>query len=145
MVIGRYEPSRFTAETIGEELLRLTDSLNLHTSPHGQCWSHSDWADLKSASEVRSPEEVSTPMQRLSDASSFWHQDVRKQNCWMVLWSNREQTEIRTMDGTVLNKLEPYDVILIHNTLVEHRTPEKVSNDRWFFRRFVIEPEWLQK
>jgi hypothetical protein len=129
LVIGRYEPSRWTAETIGRELLRLTDSLHLQ-----EC------EDLTSTSEVRSPETNIKIARKLTKMG--WHSDREGADVWIVLWSNREQTEIRTPNRVVL-KPEPYDVVLFHNKSVEHRGPKKMSRDRWFFRRFVRMPRWL--
>jgi hypothetical protein len=61
----------------------------------------------------------------------------------MVLWSNREQTEIKLADGTEI-KPTPGDVLLIANSVVEHRTPQVISKDRWFFRQYTNTPDWME-
>jgi hypothetical protein len=141
IVVGRYEPRSLDAEVMGKVLLRLTERAGLRSDGSG-CWTHADWGDPASTAEVRSPESNARVAEELAQR---WHRDGSNSDggdLWIVLWSNREQTEIRTADGAAV-ALDPCDVVLIRNGSVEHRSPEKASPDRWFFRRLVQPPEWL--
>jgi len=141
-VIGRYEPEIFNAKTIGEHLLKLTEELKLESYEQGG-WSGATWLDWEKGAEVREPY-ISMRYAGSQNDVAKWHHDNRSSSpgMYMVLWSNREQTEIKLPDGTIL-RADPGDVLLVSNDEVQHRTPIQVSNDRWFFRRFVQKPNEL--
>lgn len=148
-VIGKYIPPVLESDRIGLDLLDFTKQLRTHS---GGVWSELDhefykamlrkiaeWSDREKAAEVRCPSSII----HVSDGlSNVWHHDIPDdENLAMVLWSNREPTEI------LYNKQEVHadsgDVILIRNRTVLHRTPYSLSPDRFFFRRYVVTPEWL--
>ena len=95
---------------------------------------HADVRDPKLNNELKS-QLVASNWHR--DVSYSWHSELA-----MVVWSNREQTEIQLPDGTVIEP-EPYDIVAIHNDKVMHKTPSRMSEDRWFFRAHLRAPEWL--
>lgn len=66
---------------------------------------------------------------------NYWHKD--RTNSHMLVWSNREATEIR-LDHTVYT-FAPYDVILLDDRVCHHRIPEIVSDDRLFWRLLYID------
>jgi hypothetical protein len=139
-VIGRYEPSNFDATEMGEHLAKLSVDFGLETSGSGY-WYMAAWGDIKLSAELRSP--ANHPEIVSYGSSTKWHKDNFSADVGMVVWSNREQTEIRLPDGGVI-KPEPGDILLIRNLSVEHRTPPEVSPDRWFFRRHVKVPDWME-
>jgi hypothetical protein len=145
-VIGRYEPSNFSIKKIAEELLYLTDSLDLQTktysNPMDDFVADDRCVSDQHAYEVRSPKNNNLMVKKSGEIRN-WHRDRGGIDTALVLWSNREQTEVRTSNRTVI-KLNPGDVILIHNKSIMHRIPQKISDDRWFFRRFVKTPNWLK-
>ena len=137
-VIGRYEPDQLDPAKIGTELVSLTNNLNLETFAYGAY--NTDWTDHNTASEVRAPR--TNEYMAKSENVTPWHKDNSGKECALVLWSNREQTEIKTPNGDIL-KPDPFDVLCIANAAVEHRTPPQISEDRWFFRRTVKVPDWM--
>lgn len=140
VVIGHYDMHTADPKVIGEELAEMTKDL-----PKGySSWHGADWTD-ESGAEVRTPETSRESGFRLLAKrieNDGWHRDAHDSPLSMIVWSNQEQTEIRTPDGTVI-QTEPGDVIIIDNLAVEHRTPPNASLDRWFFRRYVQTPDWL--
>lgn len=69
----------------------------------------------------------------------YWHQDYVYRNrelCrYLLLWSNREQTQIRSLKTEKqLPDFKPYQFILVDNLRTEHRMPPVISPDRWFLR-----------
>jgi hypothetical protein len=140
LVIGRYEPSNFDAQEMGRYLTDVSVKRGLETSGYGYWWK-SAWGDDKLSAELRSPN--NHPEIVSYGTSTKWHRDNNSSDVGMVLWSNREQTEIKLPDETVIRP-EPGDILLIRNLSVEHRTPPEVSSDRWFFRRHVKVPEWME-
>lgn len=142
MIIGRYVPTVYDPGVVGPELLRVSQNAGLVSLNGIQAyWPMAVWGDAKTASELRSPENHAFVT---GSRASEWHQDTYGQQFAMMLWSNREQTEIMLLDGTILHP-EPYDILLVSNTAVQHRTPPVISEDRWFFRRVVEEPDWMAK
>ena len=142
-VIGRYTPDKLDASTIGEDLLRYTVEQQLAQASFG-AWNLAEWSNFGLAAEVRSPS--ANQIAKTGKVASVWHKDnstLGDPTLGMVLWSNREQTELLLPDGTILNP-EPFDILLIHNDSVKHRTPPEMSEDRWFFRRMVKVPDWMQ-
>lgn len=64
-----------------------------------------------------------------------YHQDCGQNPSHLIVWSNREQTEVRLLAGTkILKPFKPYAIILVNNYLVEHRVPTVISRDRLFAR-----------
>jgi hypothetical protein len=138
-VIGKYNPRKLDSKKIAGHLVKITIDQNLIGFKKGS-WPSADWHDGIDA-EVRSPENYTKGYAGFPQ----WHQDMPIDNdpsLGMVLWSNREQTEIKLPDDTILNAV-PGDVLLIRNKSVHHRTPKIMSPDRWFFRRFVKVPDWM--
>lgn len=136
-IVGRYEPQQLDGSLIGRELVTLTSDLK--TQGYGS-WTGGDWQDHQAAAEVRPPDVTQMILDR-PEYISDWHRDNSGKPGGVVVWSNREQTEIKLKDGTVLCP-DSCDVLLISNAEVEHRTPQKISKDRWFFRRHVELPDW---
>ncbi len=69
------------------------------------------------------------------DTANQWHQDCNRKTKYFIVWSNREQTEVRLLAGTkILKPFKPYAIILVNNYLVEHRVPTVISRDRLFAR-----------
>ena len=52
---------------------------------------------------------------------------------WMIVWSNKEPTDICTADY-VRYVFNPFDAVLLDNRAVYHRVPPCVSAFRWFVR-----------
>lgn len=138
-VIGRYQPRKLDAKRIGQHLIDITKNLQCEDSRGA--WSEADWYSHKLSAEVRTT--IANEKSRRSGIALPWHRDSQGKDIAMVLWSNREQTEIQLPDETVL-KPDSYDIVIIRNTVVKHRTPPQVSSDRWFFRRFVKVPDFLR-
>ena len=53
---------------------------------------------------------------------------------WMIVWSNKEPTDICIAAGYARYMFNPFDVILLDNHAVYHRVPPCVSAFRWFVR-----------
>lgn len=142
-VIGRFEPSLFDARLIGYELLEATRHFQIDGFG---TWTGSTWYDHYTTAEVREPK-VSASLSKHGGpdpALAPWHRDrIGNENTCMVIWSNQEQTEIKLPDGTEL-KPNPGDILIIDNEHVMHRTPVQVSENRWFFRRYVKTPSWME-
>lgn len=81
---------------------------------------------------------------RHHEIAGSWHHDgmFGDSPTAMVVWSNREQTEVQLSNGTVIQP-DPGDIVLVHNTMTKHRSPQKMSEDRWFFRSHISVPTWL--
>jgi hypothetical protein len=139
MIIGNYMPETYDPAVIGEKLLELTNSLGMKRMPDYGAWPSSSWSIYDEAAEVRSPD--NHVVVREHGTSHRWHRDGTGDTA-MVVWSNREGTEIKLPDGTEI-QTAPGDIVALRNTVVEHRTPDKQSPDRWFFRRTCVVPEWL--
>lgn len=148
-VIGKYQPDTFDAKKIGEELLDMTSGLDVHpravwrgdASYNPDIFHFTAWYKLDVGAEVRPPDSNIYTSQ-FKEAASLFHHDGVSEDSVVVVWSNREQTEIQLADGTIIHG-EPGDVIALRNEQVLHRTPEIKSTDRWFFRRYVKPPEWM--
>lgn len=141
-VIGKFEPDIFDAAKIGETLIIMTSDLQTYSFG---AWEGADWYDFSEAAEVRSPETVHENLK--SGKTVNWHRDGHSghsldSSYCMAVWSNREQTELKLADETVLRP-NPGEVVIIQNSAVLHRTPPELSPDRWFFRRVVQKPDWL--
>ena len=71
-----------------------------------------------------------------TDPDIPWHRDGERtqdyQNVQLILWSNREPTEIRDHHSKETVILKPYAVTVIDNAKFEHRRPERLSTDRLF-------------
>lgn len=139
-IIGYYKPDIFHASAIAQNLVGMTVINGLEQSGSG-AWDNAEWSSDLLAAEVRSPANHAFVV--ANGRSTEWHNDGGLPDMAMVVWSNREQTEVRLKDGTIL-RADPGDVMLINNSIVEHRTPPKLSEDRWFFRRYVKVPDWMQ-
>jgi len=59
-----------------------------------------------------------------SSAANHWHHD-QPLDIGLILWSNMFPTEIRLSDGRIVTA-KPFDVVLLDNANVHHRTPEYV-------------------
>ncbi len=63
-----------------------------------------------------------------------YHQDCGQNPSHLIVWSNREQTEVRDKRTRVeLPKFKSYQVVIIRNRIAEHRSPTP-SPDRLFWR-----------
>lgn len=119
--LGLFVPQEFDTAEIANGLLSLIEA-------HGVDVFHS------SLPEVREPQE-SLGISRYNTASSEWHQDCGGVTKYMIIWSNKEQTEVR-LKGVVGSELwfPQGHVLLLNNNALEHRTPPIMSCDRWFAR-----------
>lgn len=102
-----------------------------------------EFLDERSSGGIRDPQE--NLRLRTDAVASMWHKDISfmyADNLAMILWSNREQTEIKLPDETIIQP-DPCDIVMVHNEKAMHRTPQLMSNDRWFYRNHVRAPEWL--
>lgn len=150
-IIGRYRPRTLNPSRMSERLFAISKQHNLQPfSPksHGVKVERgrSRWTFYHLDGELRFPEDNLDIKSRI-DGVNAWHHDRpstmhREKKLGMVLWSNREQTEIRLPDGEILVP-NPGDVALMRNADAEHKTPTIMSPDRWFFRQFVVCPDWL--
>lgn len=136
-VIGRFnpEPSQLDSATLNDKALSVIAEHELV---------HHSLAYVA----VREPAYNKTLTK--NDIVSVWHRDKdsmygpdNDKLLTMLIWSNREQTQIQLPDGTVFNPT-PGDILLVHNDSVMHRTPPEVSDDRWFFRAMVKTPKWME-
>ena len=120
-VIDRYEPETLDPDIVGQELLAITKRHNMIEYSEG-AWDGATWKSHPRGAELRAPKVTKQVME--NKLSTAWHHDGRGQtpNQVMIVWSNREQTEVKTPGGEIVCP-EPYDVIAIVNDLVEHRTP----------------------
>ena|ERR1051326_3829092 len=60
-----------------------------------------------------------------------------------IVWSNKLPTEIRDKETKALITLQPKQVAVINDQLVEHRAPKaKESDDRWFVRAWPYGRMW---
>lgn len=159
IVIGKYLPQIMDAEKIGMDLVEMTKHIESHGQGRGNYIgppAASDateylayivqWMHGPMHAEVRSPESSA----HTTNPVTNWHHDgiykprpdgdygtsLHDEQAGMVVWSNRESTEIRLADETVIRP-EPGDIVLIRNMAAMHRTPLVRSADRWFFRRYV--------
>lgn len=118
-VLTNWKPSRLDVKTIQLEMRVVLGSLLLSSS----------------IPDVRSPRDH----RKLTDLHTLgWHQDNAGQDCYLALWSNVLPTEVRFRNGRTLNA-KAGDVLLVHNSAVRHRMPERASRtrSRWFARTCV--------
>ena len=80
------------------------------------------------------PTKTSADKSRYEEASYIWpgdwHQDdlLGTPHPYIWVWSNEYPTEIQTPDGEI-HRGDPYDVVLLRNDVVKHRTPADYVKD----------------
>lgn len=135
-VLGTFKPKKWRASVIGQELTWFTNMKGL--TPHAsvpmlkvieKC-SWKNYALHASVVRFAHPEYE----------GSGWHQDGdhapgADMNCRLVLWSNRDCTEIRS--GGVVYTPKPFEVVIFNNLECYHRRPPHVEGKRWLFRQRV--------
>lgn len=92
----------------------------------GLTWQSENWRGVESNQEIH----------RYDPSISAWHRDgneLLKENT-IVVWSNREQTEVLDPRTSTICHFNPYEVVLIHNQIAQHRMPAYISPDRLFVR-----------
>lgn len=125
MVVGRFEPDPITELGFGTIWRGVHKQVPFLNGTEGN---------------VRDPE--TNNRLKTNQVASNWHRDTSDHDTAMVLWSNKEQTQILLPDGTIIQP-DPCDIVVIHNEKVMHRTPSEMSADRWFFRAHIRAPQWL--
>ena len=64
-----------------------------------------------------------------------WHRDgMSARTSTFVVWANIAPTEILYQPTRTRLNTQPFDVVLIHNQEVVHRTPRIMPDGRWFVR-----------
>lgn len=82
---------------------------------------------------------------RGKDDSKDWHRDNGGRTSAVILWTNEYPTEVLLPDGSEVSGW-PYDVVLIDNMAVQHRTPaaftsavaENLRTNRYFIRLTLV-------
>ena len=121
--LGEFRPSIYQEEVIAAEFrrfLRLRRGFGLPFT----------FDDLYV--EVRDPSQNNTIRAYDGDVSHWWHHDVGNDSD-LVIWSTATPTEFRALDGTLFTP-RPFEVVLVHNAICQHRMPAVISEDRWFIR-----------
>jgi hypothetical protein len=67
-----------------------------------------------------------------------WHRDGDGKPYAIVVWSNRESTEVKADATGEILRFPPGAIVLIRNRKAMHRLPPVVSPDRWFARALKI-------
>lgn len=141
IVIGEYKPTSTKAWRVGRDLVKITRAFGLvpHVSPPMlKILEKCSWKDQeKHASVVR--------YARPEYEGSGWHQDGdhapgADMNCFLVVWADRDPTEIRYVNQARVFRPEPYQLVLFHNLTAYHRRPPGVSGKRMMFRQRVQWP-----
>lgn len=78
------------------------------------------------------------------DAQAYWHRDgMQEGERYMAIWASSFPTEIKLLDGTITS-LKPFQVGLVDNRKVLHRTPAELMNtdnaSRRYFARWNMYP-----
>jgi len=82
-------------------------------------------------SELREPGWTSAEIPRLRQ----WHQDGITFE-YLVMWANKFPSLYRLITSKRVIVVNPGDVVLVNNQLVEHRMPIETTG-RWFYRGLV--------
>lgn len=81
---------------------------------------------------------IRKPSQKPADIDiQKWHQDGcqgDKVRFWLVMWSDKLPTHYRLKRSKREVTVNPGDVVLVRNDLVEHRAPMDTMPGRWFIR-----------
>lgn len=118
--VGRYEGEIFI------ELLEKIKSLGFMSS------------DRYPGLEWRSPKENHN-MIGWNDSALSWHRDGGGLYVSLLVWSNREPTEVKdARTDQIVGPFKPGDIILIRNGLALHRMPRWISTDRYFARMYDV-------
>lgn len=139
--LGQFKPSKRRCSIIGKELTALTADLGFKPLKDDdiQRNERAAWSDRSLHAEVRM---TAVP----GSQGTQWHQDgdtsTSDLDFALVLWANREPTEIKVGDDIYQPK--PYEVVVVHNLAGYHRRPPEVSGKRFFFRQRVETPPQLK-
>lgn len=136
VVLGTYKPTKWRAWRIGREICQITADASLvphHSPPMLRILEKSSWKDYHLHANV-------VRFAHPEYEGSSWHQDGdhapgADMDCRLVLWTNRNPTEIRYNNEIFVPK--PWEIILFSNLQCFHRRPPGVSGKRWLFRQRV--------
>jgi len=148
IVLGIYQPERWRAQQIGQDLTDLTARLGLqpHYDPaHGPLkLKGRNWSSPHLHAEVRRRTFKTT------QAESFHYDGDLEPNsrpdCGIVLWASNHPTEIKLRNLDFVVQPKPYEVVLFHNLSCLHRRPPNVPRIRWVYRQRVqLNSEWRRR
>ena len=143
----RYDPPRWNAKQIGEDLCALTKAHGLIplNDPNHRHQVKAAWCDKNRVAYVRR-RTVRDPR------AKGWHQDGDmdhgKMDSSMVLWASNTPTEIKSLDGSRVYRIPNRSVVLVPNLGCYHRRPGNAPHVRWLFRQRVenMQPnEWANE
>ena len=126
---GRY------AHKIGKDLLSITKAKGFVPFKNDEIKRNpkAAWSSYDNHAEVRM-----TAVENSEGAD--WHQDgdtsTDDMNFGMIVWASRQPTELKTLDGKIVN-LKPYHIYYFHNQEFYHRRPNVINGRRFFFRQRV--------
>lgn len=135
IVLARYVPSKWRAYRIGKDLTYITSTYGMVPldEPDIKKNIKAAWFNDELHAEVR---KTAVPG---SEGTSF-HQDGDTSGVdmdfGMVLWSNKEPTEIKLSSGKVVTP-KRFELVYFNNLDVHHRRPPHFEGRRWSFRQRV--------
>lgn len=113
-VLANWQPSALHAPTIRLEFVALLRKLgvSLTTTLSPGVWT----------------------CERLTPETFVWHQDCNGIRWNIILWSNKQPTEVRECGTHKQLSFNAGDVLHFNNLDYEHRTPKNVDETRWVVR-----------
>ena len=141
IVLGTYDPSQWRASIIGQELVAFTKKKGFvpHYSP--PMLKKQEWATWSSKMYHASVVRWAVPTYE----GVNWHQDGDNVpganiNCGLVLWANRDPTEIKFSGDSKIYTPQPFEVVAFDNVFCYHRRNPYLEGKRWLFRQRVAMP-----
>jgi hypothetical protein len=97
--------------------------------------------DLTFSWELRQPKTANFNAY-YQDGIGHWHRDGASEGgkgpYAIIVWSNRESTEVKDDKTDEILSFPPGAIVLIRNHQAKHRRPKTISPNRWFARVFNV-------